>query len=193
MSGHSKHPCYRAIQQSIERITQILIYDDVKCKLLTKELLTMDDVDEYDRLPNREAVLKMTSKVMHSIKDCKKFLIVLQEMPQEQYVELAKSIADKCEQNRLNSINGASLLFAIGCITCLVVIGFLFSTPATAAAVAAVAAAAVAAAAAAASIPLVIAGAVGMGASFVTWSVTKLCTFLKKGKAKNNARYVAII
>ena len=99
MTDHSRHPLYRAIQQSMESITQSVVYNEVKYKLLSKELITMEDIDEYDRLTNVEAVLKVTRKVMRSIASCQEFLRILQEMSQQQYTELATIITNKCEQN----------------------------------------------------------------------------------------------
>ena len=99
MADHSRHPLYRAIQQSIEGITQTVVYNNVKYKLLSKELITMEDLDEYDKLTNREAVLRMVRQVMRSITGCEEFLTILQEMPQRQYNELSTVIMDKKEQN----------------------------------------------------------------------------------------------
>ena len=99
MTDHSRHPLYRAIQQSMKSITHIVVYNEVKYKLLSKELITMEDIDEYDRLTNVEAVLKVTRNVMRSIAGCQEFLRILQEMSQQQYTELATVITDKCEQN----------------------------------------------------------------------------------------------
>ena len=99
MTDHSRHPLYRAIQQSMESITQSVVYNEIKYKLLSKELITMEDIDEYDRLTNAEAVLKVTRKVMRSIAGCQEFLSMLQEMSQQQYTELATIITNKCEQN----------------------------------------------------------------------------------------------
>ena len=100
MDTRSRNPCFRAIQQSMESITQTVIYNEVRDKLFAKELLTLDDLDEYDKLTNVQAVRKMTWKVMHSITGCEKLLKALQEMQGEQYQDLAKSINKKCEENR---------------------------------------------------------------------------------------------
>lgn len=102
----SRHPLCRAIQQCMDRITHTVVYDDVKDRVFAKELITLQDLDEYDRLPNIEAVRKMMKKVMRSINGCQKFLEVLQQMSQQQqYIELAKEITDKCEQNATESIH----------------------------------------------------------------------------------------
>ena len=58
----------------------------------------MEDLDECDRLTNRDAVLKILRKVMRSITGCQGFLTTLREMPQ--YTELATFIRQRCEQNR---------------------------------------------------------------------------------------------
>lgn len=106
MADHSKHPCYKAILQSMENITQIVVYNEIKIKLLSKELITLDSLDEFDRLGNREAVLKITTEVMRTVTGCEEFIKTLQEMPQQQYTELAKVITDKREQNSQNIANG---------------------------------------------------------------------------------------
>ena len=108
MSDHSRHPLHRAIQQSMESIAQIVVYNEVKYKLLSKELITMEDIDEYDRLTNIEAVLKVTRKVMRSIAGCQEFLKILQEMSQQQYTELATIITNKCDQNGQSTPEGTN-------------------------------------------------------------------------------------
>ena len=108
MTDHSRHPLHRAIQQSMESIAQIVVYNEVKYKLLSKELITMEDIDEYDRLTNIEAVLKVTRKVMHSIAGCQEFLKILQEMSQQQYTELATIITNKCDQNGQSTPEGTN-------------------------------------------------------------------------------------
>ena len=109
MTDHSRHPLHRAIQQSMESIAQIVVYNEVKYKLLSKELITMEDVDEYDRLTNIEAVLKVTRKVMRSIAGCQEFLKILQEMSQQQYTELATIITNKCDQNGHSTPEGTNV------------------------------------------------------------------------------------
>ena len=109
MTDHSRHPLHRAIQQSMESIAQIVVYNEVKYKLLSKELITMEDIDEYDRLTNIEAVLKVTRKVMRSIAGCQEFLKILQEMSQQQYTELATIITNKCDQNGHSTPEGTNV------------------------------------------------------------------------------------
>ena len=99
MADLSGQPCYRAIQQCMDNITETVIYDEVKDKVFAKELISLQDLDEYDRLTNIEAVRKMTRKVMRSNTGCEKFLKILQQMPQQQYKDLAKLITDQNKEN----------------------------------------------------------------------------------------------
>ena len=85
----------------MENITQTVIYNEVRDKFFAKELLTLEDLDEYDELPNVQAVRKMTWKVMHTVSGCEKFVKALQDMQGEQYKALAESINKKCEENRI--------------------------------------------------------------------------------------------
>lgn len=98
MADPIRQPCYKAIQQCMDRITQIVIYDEVKDMAFAKELISLD---EYDRLSNIEAVQRMTRKAMCSIAGCEKFLKILQEIPGDQYGELAKLITDKLNTIKL--------------------------------------------------------------------------------------------
>ena len=108
MADHSRHPLYRAIQQSMVSITRVVVYNEVKDKMFAEELVIREDLDECDKLTNPEAVSRMTRKVMNSITWCEKFLEILQEMEQQQYEQLAQLITDKCEQNK-QSRNDAPL------------------------------------------------------------------------------------
>lgn len=81
MADPIRQPCYKAIQQCMDRIIQIVIYDEVKDMAFAKELVSLEDLDEYDRLSNIEAVQRMTRKAMRSIAGCEKFLKILQEIP----------------------------------------------------------------------------------------------------------------
>ena len=110
-----RQPCYKAIQQCMDKITQIVIYDEVKDRAFAKELISLQDLDEYDRLSNIEAVRKMTRKAMRSIVGCDKFLKILQEMSGDQYRELAKLISDKIKENSENTTEGTH---AVQCVTC---------------------------------------------------------------------------
>ena len=103
MADHSRHPLYRAIQQSMVSITKVVEYNEVKDQMFAEDLVTRGDLDEYDKLTNAEAVRRMTRKVMSSITGCEKFLEILQEMEQQQYEELAQLITDKYEQNMQNT------------------------------------------------------------------------------------------
>lgn len=85
-------------------ITQRVVYNEVKDQLFAEELITLEDLDEYDKLTNAEAVRKMTRKVMHSITLCEKFLKILEEMQQQPYQELAEIINEKCKQIEGNCI-----------------------------------------------------------------------------------------
>ena len=99
MADHRRDPLYRAIQKSMVSITQMVIYDEVKDSMFAEELITLEDLDEFNRIgSNAEAVRRMTMKVMSSIADCKSFLEALQKMPQRKYQELAE-IIDKCKRN----------------------------------------------------------------------------------------------
>ena len=99
MADGSRHPCCRAMQQSMESITQTVVYNEIKYKLFAKEFITIEDLEEYDKLTNIQAVGKITIKVMRTISGCEEFLKILQEMPQRQYKELAELITKKCEEN----------------------------------------------------------------------------------------------
>ena len=104
MADHSRHPLYKAIQQSMVSITKVVEYDEVKDQMFAEDLVTKGDLDEYDKLTLKaEAVRRMTRKVMSSITGCEKFLEILQEMEQQKYKELAQLITDKYEQNRQNT------------------------------------------------------------------------------------------
>ena len=109
MADLSRQPCYKAIQHYMDRITQIVIYDEVKDIAFAKELISLQDYNEYDRLSNIEAVRRMTMKVMRSIAGCERFLKILQEMAKDhdQYRELATLITDKIEQYSENTTEGA--------------------------------------------------------------------------------------
>jgi len=101
MANLDTHPCFRAIQQSIESITQRAVYNEIKDKLLAEEVITWEDIDECDKLTNLEAVRRITRKVVHSISGCEKFLKVLDEMSQPQYKELLEIITERCKQNTI--------------------------------------------------------------------------------------------
>ena len=98
MGDQKRHPKYRAIQQSMESIVEMVSYNDVKDKVFSKELLLPEDLDQYDKLTNAEAVRRMTRKLMLSFTGCEEFLKILQEMTPPQYNELAKIIDEKYEQ-----------------------------------------------------------------------------------------------
>ena len=98
MGDQKRHPKYRAIQQSMESIVEMVSYNDVKAKVFSKELLLPEDLDQYDKLTNAEAVRRMTRKLMLSFTGCEEFLKILQEMTPPQYKELAKIIDEKYEQ-----------------------------------------------------------------------------------------------
>lgn len=99
MADCSKHPLYRAIQQSMVDILQVVVYDKVKDEMFAEELITLEQFEEYDGLANKDAVRKMTMKVMRSVTNCNQFLQILQDMPQQQYKDLATRITDRCDRN----------------------------------------------------------------------------------------------
>ena len=103
MVDHRRDPLYRAIQQSMVNITQMVIYDEVKDSIFAKELITLEDLDKFNNIgSNAEAVRQMIMKVMSSTADCKRFLEALQKMPQRKYQELAEII-----DNRKKDIEGS--------------------------------------------------------------------------------------
>ena len=107
MTDHSRHPLYRAIQQSMVKITQVVKYNEVQDQMFAEDLVTREDLDEYDKLTNAEAVRRMIRKIMSSIDDCEKFLKILQEIEQQQYEELAQLITDKYEENQQNTTDAS--------------------------------------------------------------------------------------
>ena len=102
MADHKSHPWYRAIRQSMESIVQCVDYNDVKYKMVSNELMELEDIEEYNSLSNRDAVSKMITQVMRSIPDCEKFVEVLQEMPRRRYKRLAEKIIKKYEENNIS-------------------------------------------------------------------------------------------
>ena len=103
MADCSRDPLYSAIQQNMEDIIQVVMYDEVKDKMFAKQLITLEQFEEYDGLANKDAVRKMTMKVMHSVTNCNQFLQILQEMPQRQYKDLATQITDRHNRNNHNA------------------------------------------------------------------------------------------
>ena len=103
MAEHSRHPLYRAIQQSMVKITQVVKYNEVQDQMFAEDLVSREDLDEYDKLTNAEAVRRMTRKAMSSIIGCEKFLEIVREIEQQQYEELAQLITDKYEENQQNT------------------------------------------------------------------------------------------
>ena len=83
-------------------ITRVVVYNEVKDKMFAEDQIIREDLDEYDKLTNLEAVSRMTRKVMSSITGCENFLEFRQEMEQQQYEELAQLIADKINMNKTN-------------------------------------------------------------------------------------------
>ena len=99
MADHKRHPWYRTIRQSMESIIQYVEYKEVKFKLISQELMEPEDIEEYDKLESKDAVTKITTKVLRSIPDCEKFVKVLKEMPRPRYKILTDLIDRKYEEN----------------------------------------------------------------------------------------------
>ena len=89
----------------MEDIVDMVSYNAVKDKVFSKGLLLPEDLDEYDKLTDQEAVRRMTRKFMVSYTGCEKFLKILQEMTPPQYGELVTIIDEKYEQIKTESSN----------------------------------------------------------------------------------------
>lgn len=90
----TSHPLYIAIQESMVDITQRVNSNDIMDHLVAARVLTMHDLEEYAKLTNKSAVMKIMMRVMSSIEGCNKFLKILQEQSElpVQYEELSKII-----------------------------------------------------------------------------------------------------
>ena len=90
----TNHPLYIAIQESMVDITQRVNSNDIMDHLVAARVLTMHDLEEYAKLTNKSAVMKIMVRVLSSIEGCNKFLKILQEQSElpVQYEELSKII-----------------------------------------------------------------------------------------------------
>ena len=98
MADHKMDPWYRAIRHNMESIIRCVEYKRVKYKLVQSELIEIEDLEEYDKLPtDSDAVSKIVMKVMCCIDDCEMFVKVLQQVPK--YRKLTEKITKEYEEN----------------------------------------------------------------------------------------------
>ena len=102
----TSHPLYIAIQESMVDITQRVNSNDIMDHLVAARVLTMHDLEEYAKLTNKSAVMKIMMRVMSSIEGCNKFLKILQEQSElpVQYEELSEIITARLNTTECSHI-----------------------------------------------------------------------------------------